>query len=157
MTSKKLFVDRAIEVAASRKVVWQIITESNYTHHWASEFANGTPLTIESNWNVGDDVLWKDGDGTTIVEGEVTNCEQFVLLRFTVFAANMPHVATTSEDGITWQLIEKTPHSTMVRVRQGDFGSIEGGEKSYLQTDEIWSRILPIVNELAVEAGDSGV
>lgn len=151
--TKKLFVDQTIEVKASRAAVWRVITDPGYTKQWAPEFTNGAPLDIESTWDVGGEVLWKDKNGTVIVEGEVTACEKNVLLRFTVFAANAPHVSVTPEDGITWRLTEKKPHTTIVRVRQGDFGPVEAGEEKHHQTEKTWSRILPKVKELAETLG----
>lgn len=145
---KELFTDQTIVVNAPIERVWKVITDKAYTPQWAPEFTNGAPFHIESDWQLSSPVLWQDENGKTIVEGNVTALKQPTLLRFTVFAANAPHPTTTEEDGITWNL-HSNGEATILRVRQGNFASVEGGEEHYKQTELIWSHILPIVKKLA--------
>jgi uncharacterized protein YndB with AHSA1/START domain len=145
---KELFTDQTVVINAQVEDVWRVITDKTHTPKWAQEFTNGAPFRIESGWQLSSPVLWKDESGKTIVEGTVTALDKPHLLRFTVFAANTSHATTTNEDGITWTLRAKQ-NATILRVRQGNFASVEGGEENYKQTELIWARILPIVKVLA--------
>jgi uncharacterized protein YndB with AHSA1/START domain len=146
-----LFTDQTITIHASPATIWQIITEPRYTKLWANEFTGGAPFYIESGWKLNDPVIWKDENDKIVVEGTVTAHEYGKLLRFTVFAANAPHAAVKEDDGITWQLRQKGPN-TELRVRQGDFSSVKGGEKNYEHTEQIWSRVLPKIKKLAEDS-----
>ena len=130
--------------------MWQVITDTSRTSQWAKEFTNGAPFHIVSEWRLASPVIWKDESNATIVEGTVTVIEEPTLLRFTVFAANAPHTTTTSQDGITWTL-KADRNATILRVRQGNFASVEGGAKKYKLTELIWARILPRIKQLAEE------
>jgi hypothetical protein len=67
----KLFVDKSIDVNASSQRVWDVLTLRQHTAEWASEFSAGGPgLYIESGWDLGSPVLWKDKKGMS--QGTVT-------------------------------------------------------------------------------------
>jgi uncharacterized protein YndB with AHSA1/START domain len=101
---KELFADQTITISAPIEKVWQAITDKAYTSQWAKEFTNGAPFRIESDWQLSKPVAWRNKAGKVLVEGIVNALDKPRLLRFTVFAANAPHAATTEEDGITWRL-----------------------------------------------------
>ncbi len=146
-----LFVDKTIEIAAPTFKVWDVLTKPEYTAQWAPEFVGVGPFRIESEWRIGAPVRWKGGDDQTIVEGNVTRLEPEKLLRFTVFdvrAAQRPPVS--GEDGITFELHQQEAR-TMLRVRQGDFSSMNEGEKYRHASSEVWDRVLPKIKALAEE------
>ncbi len=144
-----LFVDKTIEIDALPFKVWDVLTKPAYNGQWATEFDGGVPFRVESDWRIGAPVFWKDQDNQTIVEGNVTRVEPEKLLRFTVFdvrAAQRP--AVSDEDGITFELAPKNA-GTLLRVRQGDFSSMNEGEKYWRMSDEVWDRVLPKIKRLA--------
>jgi uncharacterized protein YndB with AHSA1/START domain len=144
----KLFVDKSIEINAPAAKVWAVLMEREYTAKWASEFSGGSPFHIESDWKVGSPVLWKDSEGKTLVEGNVTVLEPEKLLRFTVFDTRSERAPVTEEDGITYQLSEKNSKTTL-QVLQGDFSVMPDGEKYRDMSAEVWDRVLRKVKELA--------
>jgi uncharacterized protein YndB with AHSA1/START domain len=144
----KLFVDKSIEINAPVAKVWDVLTERGYTAKWAPEFSGGSPFHIESDWKAGGPVFWKDSEGKTVVEGNVTALEPEKLLRFTVFDVRSERPPVAEEDGITYQLSEEAG-KTRFRVLQGDFSVMHGGEKYRNMSAEIWDRVLPKVKELA--------
>ena len=146
-----LFVDENIEIAASANAVWAALTETDATSKWAPEFTGGAPFRIESGWQVGDAVGWITADGQTLVGGVVTAADAFALLRFTVVAAGTPDPGAESEDGIRYDLSEHGGVTTL-RVRQGDFAPIDGGEGFYEQSVATWQRVLPLVKQLAEDS-----
>ena len=144
----KLFVDQSIETNAPASKVWDVLTKPEYTSEWAPEFSGGSPFHIESDWSPGSPVSWKNSDGKTIVEGNVTALQPQKLLRFTVFDVRSERPPVTEEDGITYQLSEKDG-KTILHVLQGDFSAIPDGEKYRDLSADVWARVLPKVKELA--------
>jgi uncharacterized protein YndB with AHSA1/START domain len=144
----KLFVKRSIEIGAPASKVWDALTLRKYTDTWALEFSGGTPFSIESDWNLGSPVLWKDQDGNVIVQGNVTAVEPNTFLRFTVFDVRGEKPPVTEEDGIVYQLTEQNK-KTILQLSQGDFSVMAQGEKYHRLSEEIWDRVLPKVKALA--------
>lgn len=144
----KLFVEKTIEIAAPASSVWDVLTKREWTREWAPAFVGGADFHIESNWELASPVLWKDQDGTTIVEGTVTALEPQTLLRFTVFDVRGDRPPVTPEDGITYELTEHHGITTL-RLRQGDFSAMADGEKYRRLSADIWDRVLPKIKELA--------
>lgn len=152
----KLFVDQTIEIDALPFKVWDVLTKPEYNSQWAPEFDGGAPFRIESDWRIGAPVLWKDEDGETIVEGNVTRFEPEKLLRFTVFdvrSAQRP--AVSDEDGITFELIQQDAR-TLLHLRQGDFSAMPDGEKYRQRSADIWNRVLPRIKMLAEKPARNG-
>lgn len=148
----KLFVDQSIEIDSAASRVWEVLTAEVYTAEWASEFNGGDPFHIESEWKLGSPVFWKDRNGKTIVEGNVTALEPEKLLRFTVFDVRSERPPVTDEDGITYQLTEKGSVTTL-QVLQGDFSEMLEGEQFREMSTEIWKHVLPKVKGLAERSG----
>jgi len=145
----KLYVDKSIEIQASAARVWEILTLPGRTRDWASEFAAGGPrLHLESTWQLGSPVLWKDEKGATVVEGEITACVVHSLLRFSVFDVNGPRPMAGSEDGITFKLTERSDR-TVLWVSQGDFSAMPDGPKYRDLSEEVWNRALPRIKRVA--------
>jgi uncharacterized protein YndB with AHSA1/START domain len=144
----ELFVVKTIEIKAPIAKVWDVLTRREQTGKWASEFTGGAPFYIESEWKLGSPVLWKDQNGTVIVEGTVTALEQHTLLRFTVFDVRGEKPPVTEEDGITYRLREQDGKTTL-QVLQGDFSTMADAEKYHRMSEEIWERVLPKVKALA--------
>jgi uncharacterized protein YndB with AHSA1/START domain len=147
----KLFVDKSIEINAPVSKVWEILTEREYTAEWAPEFSGGSPFHIESNWKPGSPVHWKDSEGKTIVEGNVTALVPKRLLRFTVFDVRSERPSVTEEDGITYELSEEDGKTTL-HVLQGNFSAISEGEKYRDMSAGVWDHVLPKVKKLAERA-----
>lgn len=147
----KLFVDLVIEINAPTKMVWEALTLRENTDQWASAFSSGGPkFHIESNWEIGDPVVWKGEDGSVVVEGNVTMTAPYSVLRFTVFDARSARPKVTEEDGITYKLFEKAGITTL-RVLQGDFSTIPDGKGQQYRdmSAQVWQKVLPLVKALA--------
>ena len=77
-----MMVYSSIEINSSPEKVWEILVDHEKLKHWATAFSEGT--TVESNWNVGSEVVWKDGEGNTGAKGVVQefNPGKKLLLRY---------------------------------------------------------------------------
>jgi len=144
----ELFVDNSIEINAPVSKVWQVLTAPEYTAEWAPDFNGESPFHLESDWTPGSPVAWKDQNGKTIVEGNVTALEPGKFLRFTVFDVRSDRPPVTEEDGITYQFDEADGKTTLY-VRQGDFSSMPEGEKFRDMSAEIWGHVMPKIKALA--------
>jgi len=145
---EKLFVNKTIEINAPASIVWNALTEREYTDQWALEFTGGAEFHIESDWKLGSPVLWTRQDGSVIVQGNVTALEPQKFLRFTVFDVRGEKPPVTEEDGITYELTEQNGR-TLLRISQGDFSAMTDGEKYRNLSAEIWDRVLLKVKALA--------
>ena len=146
---QKLFVDMSIEIDASAARVWDVLTTRQHTAEWASEFAAGGPqIHIESDWESGDPVLWKDANERVIVEGNVTAVEVNGMLRFTVFDTGGKRPAVAADDGITFKLTERDGR-TRLWVSQGDFSAMPDGEMYRDLSAQVWERALARIKRSA--------
>ena len=143
-----LFVEKTIEITAPASNVWDVLTRHEQTAEWAPEFAGGAQFYIESEWNLGSPVLWKDQNGNVIVEGKVTAREPKTFLRFTVFDVRGEKPPVTEEDGINYELTEQSGKTTL-RLLQGDFSVMAEGEKYHRLSAQVWDRVLPKIKALA--------
>jgi uncharacterized protein YndB with AHSA1/START domain len=147
-----LLVDQTIEIPTRAASVWNALTQRPNTDQWAAELSRGGPsLHIESDWQLGSPVLWKDPAGAVLVDGAVTALDPGRLLRFTVHARS-PRPLVAASDGITFELSEQDG-STTLRLRHGDFSTPSDGETFRDLGAQKWARVLPIIKALA-EAGD---
>jgi len=142
----KLFVEKSIEINAHAHHVWNALTQAEQTRQWIGGF--GLDGEMVSDWQLNSAVLWKNNDGTIIVEGRVTALEPERLLRFTVFDVRSEKPPVTPEDGITYQLSENGGRTTL-HIRQGDFSAMPDGEKFRDRSAQIWDRVLVKVKEIA--------
>jgi len=142
-----LVVDQSIEIKAPATKVWDVLTKPQFTKQWAKYFG-GFKGNLESDWKLGSPVLWKENDGKVVVEGSVSAVYPGKMLRFTVFDSQMDRPMVSDTDGITYTLVGNNG-STLLFVRQGDFGGMENGEAYYDATIDTWKKVLPKVKELA--------
>jgi uncharacterized protein YndB with AHSA1/START domain len=148
-----LFVDQTIQVHTPTASVWNALTQRPITDQWAAEFSRGgPPIHIESDWQLGSPVLWKDAAGVVLVEGSVTALDPGRLLRFTVFDTRSPGPPASATDGITFELVEQDGATTLC-LRHGDFSTLSDGETFRDLSAQKRARVLPIIKALA-EADD---
>ncbi|KKW43606.1 MAG: Activator of Hsp90 ATPase 1 family protein [Parcubacteria group bacterium GW2011_GWA1_56_13] len=104
----KLYVDKKIRINAPAQKVWEALTSRACTDIWSLEFGSDGPLMhVESDWQLGSPVLWKDEEGTLLVQGIVTAVTPRKMMRYTVFDTRTERPETSPEDGITYELTEQ--------------------------------------------------
>jgi uncharacterized protein YndB with AHSA1/START domain len=62
-------ISDSIEINAQPETVWNLLVDREKVKQWASAFSEGT--TIETNWSIGSEVIWKDGEGNIGAKGIV--------------------------------------------------------------------------------------
>jgi uncharacterized protein YndB with AHSA1/START domain len=144
-----LYVQRSVEIDAPAMTVWDVLTRREFNSQWAPEFTSGSPFYIDSTWETGITVRWKDAEGRVLVEGQVMAREPHKLLRFTVLDVNdSSGYQPREEDGITYRLWEKNGRTTL-DIMQGDFSLMPDGAKYHELTAKTWERVLPKIKKLA--------
>lgn len=142
-----LFVNKTIDINAPVTTVWDVLTKPEYTRKWIREF--GVDGEIESDWEIGSEVLWKDKSGKVLVTGNVTALEPYKRLRFTVHdAAEAFDGPQSDNDGITYTCKEHEGVTVLV-VMQGDFGVKPEYRQYYHATVRVWDIVLPLIKSLA--------
>lgn len=76
-------IHTSIEINASAEEVWEVLTAPDYTKQWANEFGKGT--YVETNWQIGTEVLWKDKGGNIGAKGKVEQHEYPSTLKIAFF------------------------------------------------------------------------
>lgn len=128
---KRKTIEKAIDIAASRDVVWEILTDDRFTPRWYGEFSLGA--RPDTTWEEGSKVLFTDLSGGGLV-GEVliNQPNQMLSIEYqgVVFGGEEDY---TSEDAM----------------------SVKGGEETYLLTDEGGQTQLNIKSDIMPEYFDS--
>jgi uncharacterized protein YndB with AHSA1/START domain len=63
------WIKKSIEINASDDKVWSTLTNKDHVKKWAYAFEAGTQ--VESDWQEGSIVSWKDKDGKLVMKGRV--------------------------------------------------------------------------------------
>jgi uncharacterized protein YndB with AHSA1/START domain len=62
-------INDSIEINAQPETVWNLLTDQEKVKQWAAAFSEGT--TVETSWEIGSEVIWRDGDGNIGAKGIV--------------------------------------------------------------------------------------
>jgi uncharacterized protein YndB with AHSA1/START domain len=127
-----------------------VLTRPEFTQQWAGKFGAAGP--IDSDWQLGSQVLWKNADGKVYVSGNVIALEPNKLLRFTVrdIRPELQPISGLEKDDITqtYALVGQGGHP-LLSSAHGDFSKLAGGEKIYPLASAVWDELLPQIKELA--------
>jgi len=131
LTTKRKTFEKAIEIAASKDAVWEILTDDRFTPRWYGEFSLGAKP--ETTWEEGSKVLFTDLSGGGLV-GEVI--------------VNQPNQMLSVEyQGVVFGGEEDyTSEGAM---------SVKGGEETYIITDRDGQTELSVKADIVPEYFDS--
>lgn len=143
-----LFAEQTIQINAPAEKVWRALTDKELSKEWVPAFGMQGGY-IESDWKDGSEVMWKDRDGKTQVNGKLFKHEPYNHLHFGVRDTSDPTATEqTEEDGIFYTLSEKDGVTTL-HIKQGDFERDPAWVQYYEPTMRVWEKVLPIVKRLA--------
>jgi len=71
--------EKSIVINASKRNIWEVLTEDQYTRNWYAEFCTGSHA--ETDWQVGSKAIFKDASGSEMVTKITENkpCEKLSL------------------------------------------------------------------------------
>jgi len=85
---KPLFVQKTIRINAPVSKVWKVLTDVNLTRHWIRLMWTGF-LSLESDWKLGSEVLWKGVGEKTEFYGKVLSVKITKLLEYNFILNNL--------------------------------------------------------------------
>lgn len=62
-------ITKTVEIDAPKSKVWDVITDTAKVNQWANAFSEGT--YVETDWQPGSQVLWKDASGDAGANGRI--------------------------------------------------------------------------------------
>ncbi len=148
---EKLQVQNTITINATANKVWDVLVNPEQT----KKYMFGCEAV--SDWTLDSPLLWRmdyEGKNIVAVKGNVLACEPEKLLVYTVFDPN-----TSTPDipenylTVTYNLASGNGQ-TILTVTQGDFNTVENGEKRYQEmynNGEGWNPILEQIKTIAEE------
>lgn len=132
----------SVEINASPSKVWNVLTHPSQTIQWANAFSEGS--SVESDWNKGSEVKWKDVDGTVVTKGVVAVSEPGRQLKILFY----DDVNMTSADpvGSYYEVYSLTPHDskTILHIESGPLAL-----KDVNTQQEHWEKGIAVMKELA--------
>ena len=144
----KLIAEKSIDIAAPASKMWAVLTQRS--SEWSDLFAARGP--VESDWKVGSDVVWRNGEGVVYVRGRVLASDPAKLLKFTVRSTQreMQPLSGRPEDDITqtYALAEHGGRTTL-SIAHGDFRNLAKGEEIYTAVMAGWDQLLARFKQLA--------
>ncbi|MGZ5192207.1 MAG: SRPBCC family protein, partial [Flavisolibacter sp.] len=128
-------VDKSIEINAKLAKVWEVITNPQYTKKWAEAFMPG--IYVESDWNKGNEVMWKGSDGNTFVKGIVLTNEKEKILEVGFY--DEPTMADPNQIGKYRERFElsEIPSGTLLKVHSGPVSKQDSLEHGALWDDAL--------------------
>jgi uncharacterized protein YndB with AHSA1/START domain len=150
MKSGELFVENEIIIQASASKIWDILTNPEQT----KKYMFGCEAL--SYWKPDDPLIWKgewEGEEKIFVTGYIVSIIPNEHLAFTTFDPNNPNIKDIpgNHTTVTYDLYE-TDNGILLKVKQGDFATVDEGEKRFKETynnGEGWNPILKEIKKLA--------
>ena len=135
-------VEKSIHIDAPAAKVWKVLTEPGLTRQWARQCWPGVER-IESDWRLGDPVVWRAPGGAVGALGRISAIQRPVRLTVEVRDPAVPE----GEQQVTYRLNERLGH-TQLSVTVGDFAD-EPAATQPAGAGERWDRSLPKIKELS--------
>ena len=129
---EKKFIINEIEIKAKASKIWDVLTKAEYT----KEYMFGCETV--SDWKVGSLLEWKgkwDGQDMIFVKGFILKNKPFESFVYTVFDPNNSSIKDVPENYLTVSYELKDLNGMVqLKVTQGDYNLVEGGEKRYAES-----------------------
>ncbi len=147
---KELFIHNEITINAPASKVWDLLTNPEQT----KKYMFGCEAI--SYWKPDDPLIWKgewEGQEMIFVKGYIVRIEPCKHLAYTTIDPNNPNIADIPGNytTVTCDLTELNGQ-TLLKVSQGDFATVDDGEKRYNEAynnGEGWNPILTEIKKLA--------
>jgi uncharacterized protein YndB with AHSA1/START domain len=141
----ELLIRKSIEVDAPVEVLWKVLTDSSFIRQYMFG------CNAETDWKSGSPLLWRGAaDGILYVKGHIVSVEPPYRLAYTVFDPNSA-IADTPSNYLTlsYLLTKRGDHGSLLEITQGDFASVENGQKRYEDSNDGDNSMLVAIRKLA--------
>jgi uncharacterized protein YndB with AHSA1/START domain len=141
----ELIIRNTIAVNAPVSLLWKVLTDNEFIQQYMFG------CYAESDWKPGSPLLWKGAaDGQLYVKGHVVAIEPPHWLVYTVIDPNST-IADIPPNylKVTCQIKERNDHASTLEITQGDFATVEDGQKRYKDALDGGDTILIAIKKLA--------
>ena len=146
--NKELKVSDSISINAPASRVWNALVNPEMTKKYMFD------CEAISDWKAGSPLIWKSAsDGKVYVKGAIVKIEPEKFLRYTTFDPNGNYKDVPSNHLTVDYVLSKENGGTLLSVSQGDYASVENGQKRYEETVGGWGMVLSKIKEI-VESED---
>jgi uncharacterized protein YndB with AHSA1/START domain len=148
----ELLIRKSIDVDAPVEILWKVLTDSEFIRQYMFG------CNAETDWQPGSALLWRGAaDGVVYVKGDVVQFEPPHTLEYTIFDPNSK-LADVPSNYLTmkYDLRERGHGQSVLEITQGDFATVEDGERRYRHSLEGDDSVLEGIKRLAegqVQAG----
>jgi uncharacterized protein YndB with AHSA1/START domain len=144
-----LEIRKSIEIDAPVLTLWKVLTDNEFIRQYMFG------CNAESDWKPGSPLLWKGAaDGVLYVKGHVVTIEPPHHLVYTVIDPNSAIADIPSNYlTMTYDLKERGEHASTLEILQGDFATVEDGQKRYEDSIGGGDSIMVAIKKLAEELG----
>jgi uncharacterized protein YndB with AHSA1/START domain len=122
-----LIIRKTIDVDAPVNTLWTILTNSEFI----PQYMFG--CRAETDWKPGSPLLWTGvADGKLYVKGNIVSCEAPHALAYTIFDPNSKLTDVPSNYlTMTYELKQRGAQGSTLEITQGDFATVEDGQRRY--------------------------
>lgn len=123
----ELMIRKTIEVDAPIEALWKVLTDSEFIRQYMFG------CNAETDWKPGSPLLWRGAaDGIVYVKGHVVSIDGPHTLEYTIFDPNSK-MADIPANYLTmkYSLTARDSHSSTLEITQGDYATVEDGQKRY--------------------------
>jgi uncharacterized protein YndB with AHSA1/START domain len=141
----ELLIRKNIEVNAPVEILWKVLTDSKFIRQYMFG------CNAETDWKSGSPLLWRGAsDGILYVKGNIASIEPPYRLVYTVFDPNST-IADKPSNYLTvsYDLNRRGDHRSLLEITQGDFASVENGQKRYEDSNDGDNSMLVSIGKLA--------
>jgi uncharacterized protein YndB with AHSA1/START domain len=133
-------ITKTISFNANKTRVWDMLTDHEQVKRWANAFSEGT--YVETDWQKGSDVIWKDKEGNVGAKGSVETIMHASQLKvvFTDDSVNSSDPLHTYFE--TYKLAEKDGHTEMI----AEAGPLR--KKHIEMMESMWDNAIRIMKEV---------
>lgn len=141
----ELLIRKSIEIDAPVETLWKILTDSKFI----VQYMFG--CNAETDWKPGSSLLWKGAaDGKLYVKGFVVSIEPPSRLAYTIFDPNSTIKDIPSNYlTMTYDLKKRNDRASVLEITQGDFATVEDGERRYKHSLDGDDSVLNGIKKLA--------
>lgn len=126
-------------ISIKKELLWRVLTQPELTERYMYN------CQLHSNWKIGDKAVWKnkteDGKWQEHVEASVLVYQPFKHLAFTIYHKSTDHFPETQSELHFYLIPQK--NGLELRIEQGDFARIEGGDERCEKCQQGWEYVLP--------------
>ncbi len=140
-----LVIRKSIAVDAPISILWKVLIDNEFI----PQYMFG--CLAESDWKAGSPLLWRGAaDGVLYVKGNIVSINPPHRLVYTVIDPNSGMADIPSNYlTMTCELTERNVHASVLEITQGDFSTVEDGEKRYHDSNDGDNSLLLGIKKLA--------